>query len=358
MTISQMRDTLIRVAFAGCILVFVYLVFEYLLPILFPFLIGFLVAYGVVWLADRIRPNCKWLRMLLILIIYGGVGVILVVITLKGISAGSSLAAWLPQFYESNLAPFAAKIHDWLDGIVNQLDPSLAGTLELLSGSMMSAFNNFFTTLSGYAVNLLSNIVTAVPAGVLSVLAAIICTFFVAADYEKIMEFLVTYMPAEGKKTLSDIRRYLTDTLFVVARSYLIIMLLTFSELSILFAVFGIADPLTKAAVIAVFDILPILGTGGILIPWSIGEIVLGHTMMGAKVLIIYGIVTVIRNYVEPKIVGVQLGLHPIITLVSMFVGLRLFGFWGMFGLPVGIAYFWKRKKERDAVVGSKATEN
>ena len=348
MTIPQMRDTLIRVAFAGCLLAFVYLFFEYLLPMIFPFVVGFLVAYGVVRLADRIRPNCKWLRLLLILVIYGGLGVVLGIVTLKGISAGSDLVAWLPKFYETNLAPLAERIHACFDGIVKQLDPSLGGTLEVLSGSLMSAFDNFFSALSGFAVNLLSNVVTAVPAGVIGCLAMIICTFFVAADYEKIMEFLVTYMPANGKKTLSDVRRFLTDTLFVVIRSYLIIMVMTFSELSILFAIFGIDNPLPRAALIAVFDILPILGTGGILIPWGIGSIVLGNTMMGVKVLIIYGIITVVRNYVEPKIVGVQLGLHPIITLVSMFVGLRLFGFWGMFGLPVGIAYFWKRKKERD----------
>ena len=56
-----------------------------------------------------------------------------------------------------------------------------------------------------------------------------------------------------------------------------------------------------------------------------------------------------VRNYVEPKIVGTQLGLHPIITLVSMFIGLRLFGFWGLFGLPVGISFLWKQKKGKES---------
>ena len=73
-------------------------------------------------------------------------------------------------------------------------------------------------------------------------------------------------------------------------------------------------------------------------------SLVLGYTKLGLELLLIYGIVTVIRNYVEPKIVGTQLGLHPIITLVSMFIGLRLFGFWGLFGLPVGISFLWKQK--------------
>ena len=84
------------------------------------------------------------------------------------------------------------------------------------------------------------------------------------------------------------------------------------------------------------------------MIPWAVVSMVLGYTQLGIQLLIIYIIVTVVRNYVEPKIVGTQLGLHPIITLVSMFIGLRLFGFWGLFGLPVGISFLWKQKKEKE----------
>jgi len=77
--------------------------------------------------------------------------------------------------------------------------------------------------------------------------------------------------------------------------------------------------------------------------------LVLGYTRLGIYLLIIYLIVTVIRNYLEPKIVGAQLELHPIITLVSMFIGLRLFGFWGLFGTPVAISFFWKNRKKPEA---------
>ena len=125
-------------------------------------------------------------------------------------------------------------------------------------------------------------------------------------------------------------------------------MLMTFTELGILFRIFGIGNGVIKAALIAVLDIMPILGTGGIMIPWAVISLVLGYTKLGIQLLAIYVIVTVIRNYVEPKIVGTQLGLHPIITLVTMFIGLRLFGFLGMFGLPVGISFLWKQRIEKE----------
>ena len=347
LSIRQKKDILIRIAFGACILTFIYLFFGYLLPILFPFVVGFLVAYGVVQLGDRIRPGCRWLRMLLAIVIDGGLGTVVTLAAIKGVSALSGIVTWLPDFYELKIAPLAAKINAWFDAWVLQMDPNLGGPLEVLSASLMSAVNNLFAAVSEFAVDLLSGMVTGVPSVVLSMLAMIISTFFVAADYERIREFLVTYTPENGKALLTDVRLYFTDTLFVVIRSYLIIMLLTFTELSVLFSVFRISSPFAKAAIIAVFDIMPILGTGGILIPWGITSLVLGYTALGVEVLVIYGIITVVRNYVEPKIVGAQLGLHPIITLVSMFVGLRLFGFWGMFGIPVAISYFWKKEQER-----------
>ena len=170
----------------------------------------------------------------------------------------------------------------------------------------------------------------------------IFSSIFVVMDYERIASFAAANIPASAQKVLNNIRVYLTDTLFVVIRSYVLIMLLTFAELSILFSLFGIENAVLKAAVIALLDIMPILGTGGIMIPWAVISLVLGYTGLGIRLFLIYGIVTVVRNYVEPKIVGTQLGLHPIITLVSMFIGLRLFGFWGLFGLPVGISFLWK----------------
>jgi hypothetical protein len=74
------------------------------------------------------------------------------------------------------------------------------------------------------------------------------------------------------------------------------------------------------------------------MIPWAVTSLVLGYTRLGICLQLIYIIITVVRNYVEPKIVGAQLELHPIITLTSMFIGLWLFGFWGLFGTPVAIS--------------------
>ena len=348
MTIQKKTDFLINLAYWAIIAMAVYLGFEYLLPISVPFILGILMAQLVVWISRKVHCTYRIFRIFLTVVLYGVIGLLVTLLVADGVSTVTGIVKWLPKLYEKKLFPFVTQVYNWIRDTLQLLDPALISALEMLLESVVSALKNLVSYLSGLAVDLVSGLVTGVPSLILSLLAMIFSTVFVVADYERISAFCSESIPQSIKKMFSLIQVYLTDTLFVVIRSYVLIMLLTFTELSILFHLFGIEYAVLKAAVIALLDIMPILGTGGIMIPWAITSLVLGYTRLGLSLLLIYAIVTVVRNYVEPKIVGTQLGLHPIITLVSMFIGLRLFGFWGLFGLPVGISFLWKQKKEKE----------
>ena len=82
-------------------------------------------------------------------------------------------------------------------------------------------------------------------------------------------------------------------------------------------------------------EALSILRTGGIMLPWAVITAIRGDIPLALSLLAVYVVVTIIRNIIEPKIVGAQLGLHPVVTLVSMFVGTQLFGVLGLFGFPI-----------------------
>lgn len=344
MNTEKKRDFLINLAYWLIVAGAVYLFLQYLLPISVPFILGILIACLVVRISNKMHCSHKLLRIGLTVLIYGILGLLVTLIAVKSVSGITGIIQWLPMLYENKLHPLATTVYNWVARQIQMLDPALLGALEMLLESILSGLKSLISSLSGFAVNLVSGIATGIPNLILSLLTMIFSTVFVVGDYERISAFAKANIPDNLKSILAKIRIYLTDTLFVVIRSYVLIMLLTFAELSLLFSLFGIEHPILKAAVIALLDILPILGTGGIMIPWAVTSLVLGYTKLGLELLAIYGIVTVIRNYVEPKIVGTQLGLHPIITLVSMFIGLRLFGFWGLFGLPVGISFFWKQK--------------
>ena len=348
MNTQQKKDFLINAAYWGLIILVGYLAFEYIVPITVPFILGFIVAYVIVRISRKL-PGSKnrWVRLALVLLVYGTVGVLVALIAIKGFTLISGLVSWLPRLYQYKFEPAIEVTYEWVTESIGQLDPTMQSAIASLSNSLVSSFNNLFSTVSGYAVNAVSGMVTGVPSLVLSTLAMIFSTVFVALDFEKMRAFTKSHMTDSMIAKYKLIRSYMTDTLLVVLRSYIIIMTLTFIELSLLFSVFKIGNPFLKAFAIAVFDIMPVLGTGGIMIPWATISLVIGNTTLGVELFIIYGIVTVVRNYVEPKVVGVQLGLHPIITLVSMFIGLRLFGFWGLFGCPVVISFLWKRRMEK-----------
>jgi sporulation integral membrane protein YtvI len=341
----------VNLAYWAVIAAGVYVAFEYLLPVSVPFIIGVLIAIPVVWFSRLIRCPRKIVRSLLTLLIYGLLGTLVGLLAVKGVDLVTNVILWISVVYRTKLLPMLDMAYEWMATTVNMLDPTLISVLDSLSQSLVSGLETLVGKLSGVAMNLVSGVAKGVPSLILSLLAMIFCTVFVANDYEKIQNFYSHHTPEKVSNIIKQVRQYLTGTLLVVIRSYALIMLLTFTELSILFSIFGISNAVLKASIIAVLDILPILGTGGIMIPWSVISFALGNTAMGIKLLVIYAIVTVVRNYVEPKIVGAQLGLHPIITLVSMFVGLRIFGFWGLFGLPVGISFLWKRYQEKNAVV-------
>ena len=117
-------------------------------------------------------------------------------------------------------------------------------------------------------------------------------------------------------------------------------MSITFIELSIGLTLIGVENSIIIALLISIFDILPILGTGGIMIPWAIISLLTNNIGLGISLAIIYLIITIIRNIIEPKIVGKELGLHPLVTLVSMFIGGNVAGLIGLFGFPILLSLF------------------
>ncbi len=113
------------------------------------------------------------------------------------------------------------------------------------------------------------------------------------------------------------------------------ITLITFLELFVAFTVLGIKYAFLIALVIAVIDILPVLGTGTVLIPWSIFLLLIGDYYTGIALIIVYIVIAVIRQIIEPKIVGKYIGLYPLLTLVAMYTGLRVMGVLGLITFPL-----------------------
>ncbi|NLM75663.1 MAG: sporulation integral membrane protein YtvI [Clostridiaceae bacterium] len=173
------------------------------------------------------------------------------------------------------------------------------------------------------------------PQIIIFILVTILATYFMSSDKTKILNFLDVQIPSNWLKKTRGITSNIFTALFGWIRAQFILMIITFSELLVGLLVIGIENPLLIALTIAVVDVLPVLGAGTVLIPWGIVNIIFGNTKLGLSLLLLYVIILFVRQLIEPKIVGQQIGVHPLLTLFGMYVGLQIFGVLGLFAGPI-----------------------
>jgi len=333
---------LLTFAYYAVIAVLAYVAIRYALPMLAPFVIGAMIAYllrfPIRFLHRRAKLPYKGAAVLMVLLFYGIIGTALVLAGIKAVNWLVATINLLPTMYTTHALPFFEEVTLNLEKIFHDLDPDVLATLENLGQQLLDSAGTMISSLSGTAVGALSVAATSLPGLFIKLVLLIISTFFIAIDYETIKAFLVRQLNDKTHKLLWEIKNYVGGTLWVCIRSYAIIMSLTFVELAIGLSIVKINHAVVIALLISVFDILPVLGTGGIMIPWTVLTAIQGDFRLSLGLLIIYIAITIIRNIVEPKIVGGQLGLHPVVTLASMFAGVQLFGVVGLFGFPIGLS--------------------
>jgi sporulation integral membrane protein YtvI len=244
----------------------------------------------------------------------------------------------LPQFYTNTVEPMLLDIFSKLERLEIWNNASLQKLFVNLETQIMDTLAGLAKSISTKAVGVVSSVATSLPGLFVKLILFIISTVFISMDYDKIMRFCVDQLSDHKRALFYEVKAYIVGTLFVVIRSYILIMSITFIELSIGLSIIGIKNVLIISLCIAVFDILPVLGVGGVLIPWAVICLVLGNFGLAASLGILYVIIVIVRNILEPKIVGSQLGLHPIVTLSSMFAGVQLLGGIGLFGFPITLS--------------------
>lgn len=318
------------------------LLLKYGLPLLMPFVLGFVFAYflrkPVAALQQVLRTNSKIPAIIVVAAFYVAIGTLLSFISIKSASGIENMINGLPGFYSGHVEPLIISLFTRLEELALKVNVNIFHLISEWENQIMSTMGKLVSSLSMTAMTAITGIAASLPGFFIKVLLMIISTFFIAADYKKITGFCLDQLSGRGKEIYPQIKEYLIGTLFVCIRSYLLIMFITFVELSAGLSFIGIKNAVAVAAFIAVFDILPVLGTGGIMIPWGVISLLSGQVPLGLKLLAVYLVITVIRNIIEPKIVGSQLGLHPVVTLASMFAGVHLFGVIGLFGFPIGLS--------------------
>ncbi len=342
MDVNKRRSFIINFLYILILALIVVAVLRYALPLLSPFVIGFIIAAllhrPTRFLVRKARLPYKAAAILTVVIFFGTVGTLLALLGIQLFSYLGDLVVNIPELYARYLEPLLRAVFDGADRLLARFNLTLDGALEEMETHLFQSMGNIVSGMSSRAVSLLSSVATSLPGLFVRILFMIISTFFIAADYEKLTGFCLNQVSEKTKGLILQIKNYVVGTLLVCIRSYAIIMSITFVELCIGLSIVGIRHFFAVSAIIAVCDILPVLGTGTVLIPWTVISLIQGNYSFALGLILVYVAITVIRNIIEPKIVGGQLGLHPVVTLASMFVGTQLFGILGLFGMPIALS--------------------
>ena len=180
-------------------------------------------------------------------------------------------------------------------------------------------------------------VIVATPKAFLMGIAALMASLYACMDYDALCRFGHNLLEKVLGSRTTVLRTGIGRAIRLTLRAHLILMLLTFGEVWFGLTVLGVRYSLLLALLISVVDVLPILGAGTVLVPWALLSLLFHRTSLGIGLLLLYGIVTVVRQIAEPHILGDSLGIHPLASLLSMLLGLELFGVWGLLLAPIAV---------------------
>lgn len=325
-----------------------FLFFKYGFSILLPFFIGWAVAMAILPISKKLSGGeGKRQRVLSVMLFIALVllAVLLIILIFNRLmSEAQRLLGRLSKDSEElysligNALDFAQSITEhipFFDGLGWGEDAYfLREKIDAFVGKMIGdTAENLGAKLPVW----LGNLAGAIPSFMLFIIVTLISGFYFSVDLGKIHSSMKGILPSSAVEKIAAFKRGITGTALKYLRAYFLLLLMTFGELFIGFSILGIEYALLLAALIALIDILPVFGVGGIVIPWAVIVLISGNYSLGIGLLILYACVTVIRQLAEPKIVGGSLGMHPLLTLFSIYAGFKLFGFFGMIVGPISV---------------------
>lgn len=316
---------------------------RYIFPVFSPFIIAWLVAFAVRnpshRLSERTRISERIIRPILAifitLLIFGSITLVCWQITeevwelLGDIGSGESpVYELIMRLTDSSTLIFGDK-----------LDPELAERIS-------EAFGNTVSTILTRVASSVTGWVSAVPNALLYLVVTVISLIYFSIDLERINLFVRGLLPDGIGAMLSGLRRNFFSVAGKFVFSYMKLMLITFSITLIGLLILGVNGAFVIALLIALLDILPIIGVGTVLIPWSIIGFAIGDHKLGIGLLVLFAVNSVVRELLEPKIVGKSLNIHPLLMLALIYVGYALFGLQGLLMIPVIavlVGFFFKK---------------
>lgn len=355
--VTKRRDFLIDLVYVMAILGLVYVFFKYCFSIAAPFLLSFFFAVilqrPLRWLDKKTKNKMHtfWSIVLVLLCVAIILGPVISIIAALFREIGNFISFLGEQLNDlpTFLVTLQNEILKAIKFLPDSIYTSVSENITQFFGNLINDFDvsklgiNMSSITSGLSngISGVYSVVKNIPSILIGVVIGIIAWILFTKDYKKVVKFIKLQLPDKHKNLLSETKKIFSSTILKMCRAYGLIMFITFCENFLGLTILNLIGVMNNSYVfviaigIAVFDILPVAGSGGILIPWALIALVSGNVGQCVGLLILYAVITVIRQYIEPKIVGDSLGVNPLVTLAGLYFGLKLFGFLGMFIVPI-----------------------
>lgn len=338
---ERKKRFLINAAYVVSCFVIFYVIIRYAMYALMPFTIALVVTSILKRPIDRVsgllHAKRKWVALIIVVLFYALIASVLVYGITQAVVAIVNWFTSLDTLYQRSIEPVLNNIFETYENLVSNINPEIESNVKLISDQILSSLAGFVTKISSRFVSIAQSLIISTPALFIAMIFCIVSTVFISIDYYNIVYFILAQFSERQQKVIVDGKNYLVGSIGGIIKSYGIIMLITMCELFVGLRFIGVQNAGTLAMLIGIFDILPALGTGGIMVPWGVIVLLGGNYVKGIQLLALYGIITVIRNIIEPKIVGETTGLHPVLLLISIYIGGTIFGPFGVIIMPFSL---------------------
>lgn len=328
----------IRLTLAALLILF----FRYLIPPLLRLFMPFVLALVVAWLLNplikglqkRLGLSRGVISLLLILLGFAAVGGVLFGLGYSLFSEVSSLLDNWQGIWQS-LQDGITAVGDALEKLLAYLPSEMEHFVNENMDRLTTALNNWVSAVMPAIGARAGNFAMSIPAFVVALIVFIMGAYFITADYPH-YRFLVTdRMPSGVRDFFSHVKHTALGAFAGYVRAEVIISIGVFAILLVGFLLIRQPYAVLLALLLAVLDFIPIIGSGTVMVPWAILDLMTGNWFHAVGLMVVWGIICVFRRVAEPKAVGSQTGLSPILSLVSMYVGMQLAGVLGMILGPV-----------------------
>ena len=304
-----------------------------------PFLIGFIISLLIEPIIKMISRGTKLTRRTSAIIVLLCIFTILITLIVWGTVSLISESADLLQ----SLNIYIEKIYDQIQKYINSIEFDKLEIPKQVISIIETSANNFLDFVTKWVSGLLTSIlqgITSLPVVGIYIVITILSTYFICADRLFILDQFEHHFPKIWVRKFGIHLKKLISTLGSYLKAEATLILISFIEVLIGLYIFkwiglNVEYPLLAALGIGFVDALPILGSGTVMIPWAIISAVNGDLKLGIAIFILYVIILVVHQLLEPKIVSNNLGIHPIFTLIAMYTGFKISGIIGLFIGPI-----------------------